>query len=70
MSSFLEMCYNMFYIKGIYKNSSQEGTIRIILSMYFKNLLGGYVDSDEFVPARFSLKHSKTGNTVLYAVAD
>lgn len=39
-------------------------------TVYFENLLGGYVDGKEFVPVRFGLKHSKTGNTVLYVVVD
>ena len=39
-------------------------------TVYFDNLLGGYIDGDDFVPVRFGLKHSRTGNTVLYVVVD
>ena len=36
----------------------------------FENLLGGYIDGDLFVPVRFGLKHSTTGDVVLYVVID
>ena len=39
-------------------------------TVYFDNLLGGYIDGEDFVPVRFGLKHSRTGNTVLYVVVD
>ncbi len=39
-------------------------------TVYFDNLLGGYIDGEDFVPVRFRLKHSRTGNTVLYVVID
>ena len=37
---------------------------------YFQNLLGGYVDEDNFVPVRFGLKHGSNGETTLYVVVD
>ena len=39
-------------------------------TVFFDNLLGGYVDGDNFVPIRFGLKHSLTGTTTLYVVVD
>lgn len=39
-------------------------------TVYFDNLLGGYVDGSSFIPVRFGLKHSKMGTTVLYVVVD
>jgi len=39
-------------------------------TIHFDNLLGGYIDGKDFVPVRFGLKHSRTGNTVLYVVID
>lgn len=39
-------------------------------TVYFDNLLGGYIDGNNFVPVRFGLKHSRTGNVVLYVVVD
>ena len=39
-------------------------------TVYFDNLLGGYIDGNNFVPVRFGLKHSRTGNAVLYVVVD
>ena len=39
-------------------------------TVYFDNLLGGYIDDNDFVPVRFGLKHSRTGNVVLYVVVD
>lgn len=39
-------------------------------TVYFDNLLGGYIDGKYLVPVRFGLKHSRTGNTVLYVVID
>jgi hypothetical protein len=39
-------------------------------TVYFDNLLGGYIDGNDFVPVRFGLKHSRTGNSVLYVVVD
>ena len=39
-------------------------------TVYFDNLIGGYVDGDLFVPVRFGLKHSKMGTTTLYVVVD
>jgi len=39
-------------------------------TIYFDNLLGGYIDGDDFVPVRFGLKYSKSGNVVLYVVID
>ena len=38
--------------------------------VYFDNLLGGYIDGNDFVPVRFGLKHSRTGNVVPYVVVD
>ena len=38
--------------------------------IFFENLLGGYADEEYFVPVRFGLKHSKTGNATLYIVVD
>ena len=29
-----------------------------------------YIDGNDFVPVRFGLKHSRTGNVVLYVVVD
>ncbi len=39
-------------------------------TVYFDNLLGGYIDGKQLVPVRFGLKHSGTGNTTLYVVVD
>lgn len=39
-------------------------------TVFFDNLLGGYVDSSDFVPVRFGLKHGQTGKTTLYVVVD
>lgn len=39
-------------------------------TVYFDNLLGGYIDGDEFVPVRFGLKHSVSGKATLYVVVD
>ena len=39
-------------------------------TVYFENLLGGYIDGEDFVPVRFGLKHSVSGNTTLYVVVD
>ncbi len=39
-------------------------------TVYFENLLGGYVDGDCFIPVRFGLKHSTTGKATLYVVVD
>ena len=36
----------------------------------FENLLGGYVDGNNFVPIRFGLKHSKNGGATLYLIVD
>ena len=37
---------------------------------YFENLVGGFVDGQNFVPVRFGLKHSITGRATLYVVVD
>ena len=39
-------------------------------TVYFENLLGGYIDGEDFVPVRFGLKHSVSGKTTLYVVVD
>ena len=39
-------------------------------TVYFENLLGGYVDGEYFVPVRFGLKHSTTGEATLYVIVD
>jgi hypothetical protein len=39
-------------------------------TVFFENLLGGYVDGEYFVPVRFGLKHSSTGKATLYVVVD
>ena len=39
-------------------------------TVYFDNLLGGYIDGNDFVPVRFGLKYNRTGNVVLYVVVD
>ena len=39
-------------------------------TVYFENLLGGYIDGEDFVPVRFGLKHSMSGSTTLYVVVD
>ena len=39
-------------------------------TVYFDNLLGAYIDSEELVPVRFGLKHSRNGTTTLYVVVD
>ncbi|MBR2987314.1 MAG: hypothetical protein IKC63_04785 [Clostridia bacterium] len=39
-------------------------------TVYFENLLGGFVDGDSLVPVRFGLKHSVTGKATLYVVVD
>ena len=37
-------------------------------TIYFANLLGGYIDGDDFVPIRFGIKAGKTGEHTLYVV--
>ncbi len=39
-------------------------------TVYFENLLGGFTEGEYFVPVRFGLKHSKTGNATLYVVVN
>ena len=39
-------------------------------TVYFDNLLSGYVDGKFLIPVRFGLKHSKIGSTTLYVVVD
>ena len=39
-------------------------------TVYFENLLGGYVEGEYFIPVRFGLKHSATGKATLYVVVD
>lgn len=39
-------------------------------TMRFDNLVGGYVDGNNFIPIRFGLKHRKNGKVVLYVVVD
>ncbi len=39
-------------------------------TVYFDNLISGYVNGNEFIPIRFGLKHSRTGTTTLYVVVD
>lgn len=39
-------------------------------TVFFENLLGGYVDGEYFVPVRFGLKHSISGKATLYVVVD
>lgn len=39
-------------------------------TVYFDNLISGYVDNDVFVPIRFGLKHSGSGQTRLYVIVD
>ena len=39
-------------------------------TVYFDNLISGYINGNEFVPIRFGLKHSRTGTTTLYVVVD
>ena len=39
-------------------------------TVYFENLLGGYVDGEYFIPVRFGLKHSNYDGTTLYVVVD
>ena len=38
--------------------------------MFFENLLGGFVDGENFVPVRFGLKHSANGKATLYVMVD
>ena len=39
-------------------------------TVYFENLLGGFVDGEHLIPVRFGLKHSKQGRATLYIVVD
>lgn len=39
-------------------------------TVFFENLLGGYYDGEYFVPVRFGLKHSITGEATLYVIVD
>lgn len=39
-------------------------------TVLFDNLVGGYFEGDFFVPIRFGLKHSKTGDATLYVIVD
>ena len=39
-------------------------------TVFFENLLGGYIDGKYFVPVRFGLKHSTTGEATLYVIVD
>ena len=39
-------------------------------TVYFDNLLGGYLEGELFVPVRFELKHSGSGQTRLYVIVD
>ncbi len=39
-------------------------------TLYFDELLGGFVDGDVFVPVRFGIRHSKSSKPVLYVVID
>lgn len=39
-------------------------------TIYFDNLLGGYIDGVAFVPVRYGLKYSKNEKTTLYVVVD
>lgn len=39
-------------------------------TVFFENLLGGYVEGEYFVPVRFGLKHSTTGEATLYVIVD
>lgn len=39
-------------------------------TVFFDNLIGGYVDGEYFVPVRFGLKHSTTGDVTLYVIVD
>ena len=36
----------------------------------FDNLVGGYVDGENFVPVRFGLKHRRNGEAILYVIID
>lgn len=37
-------------------------------TLYFANLLGGYIDGDYFIPVRFGIKASRDGHNTLYVV--
>ncbi len=39
-------------------------------TVMFENLIGGYVEGENFVPVRFGLKHSVTGKATLYLIVD
>ena len=39
-------------------------------TVYFDNLISGYIDNDAFVPIRFGLKNSGSGQTRLYVIVD
>ena len=39
-------------------------------TVFFENLLGGYVDGEYFVPVRFGLKHTADGKATLYVIVD
>ena len=39
-------------------------------TVFFENLMGGYVDGAYLVPVRFGLKHSTSGTATLYVIVD
>lgn len=39
-------------------------------TVYFENLLGGFIDGEYFTPVRIGLKHSKQGRNTLYVMID
>ena len=39
-------------------------------SLFFDELLGGFIDGDKFIPVRFGIRHSKSSKLVFYVVVD
>lgn len=39
-------------------------------TLFFDELLGGFIDGDKFIPVRFGIRHSKSSKPVLYVVVD
>ncbi|MBR2377163.1 MAG: hypothetical protein IKA85_05225 [Clostridia bacterium] len=39
-------------------------------TVYFDNLIGGFIDGNDFIPIRFGLKHSRNGKATLYVIVD
>ena len=54
-------------VAPIYEGQADKLTFATV---YFENLLGGFVDGENFVPVRFGLKHSANSKATLYVMVD